>query len=89
VEIGTTLTTDFDPIGNPSGSGDQETARKSDRDWHVIIEDSGLAEQFEAYLKHDFEVALPEQIRGQATEPPELELERGPAKGTLFSIHRL
>lgn len=47
---------DIDPIGNPS-DGDQQTARKSDRDWHVIIESSELAQNLEAFLIHDYEVA--------------------------------
>jgi len=47
---------DIDPIGNPS-DGDQQTARKSDRDWHVIIENSDLAENLEAFLMHDYDVA--------------------------------
>jgi phosphatidylserine/phosphatidylglycerophosphate/cardiolipin synthase-like enzyme len=47
---------DMDPIGNPS-SGDQALARKSDRDWHVVIENADLAKQYEAFIKHDLEVA--------------------------------
>jgi phosphatidylserine/phosphatidylglycerophosphate/cardiolipin synthase-like enzyme len=47
---------DMDPIGNPQ-AGDQQLAKKSDRDWHVIIDHAGLARTYEAYLKHDFEVA--------------------------------
>ena len=47
---------DMDPINHPAET-DQATARKSDRDWHMIIEDSGLARQLEAFLQHDFDVA--------------------------------
>jgi PLD-like domain len=47
---------DMDPINNPNPQ-DQDTARKSDRDWHVIVEHPGLARTYEAFLKHDFEVA--------------------------------
>jgi phosphatidylserine/phosphatidylglycerophosphate/cardiolipin synthase-like enzyme len=47
---------DIDPISTPGGD-DQATARKSDRDWHVIIENRDLAGDLEAYLKHDYEVA--------------------------------
>lgn len=36
-------------------------AMKSDRDWHVIVQHPGMASVFEAYLKHDLEVALPLQ----------------------------
>ena len=32
---------DFDPIGAP-GADDQSIAKKSDRDWHVVIEHAGL-----------------------------------------------
>jgi phosphatidylserine/phosphatidylglycerophosphate/cardiolipin synthase-like enzyme len=56
---------DFDPIGNPQ-DGDQQTARKSDRDWHVVIEHAGLAENLEAYLKNDFNVAHGEQSGAHA-----------------------
>ncbi len=60
---------EMDPIGNP-GPKDQSTARKSDRDWHVIIENSDVAHQFEAYIKHDFKVASAEEggERGLAEE---------------------
>jgi phospholipase D-like protein len=34
-----------------------QVAAKSDRDYHVIVQHSGLAKTFEAYLKHDLEVA--------------------------------
>jgi len=47
---------DIDPINSPAPD-DQATARESDRDWHVIIEDPGLAQTYEAFLKHDFDVA--------------------------------
>lgn len=42
----------IDPIGNPK-PGDQATAKKSDRDWHVIVESPDLAKIFEAYLDAD------------------------------------
>lgn len=49
---------DFDPIGDSQGdAADQDTARASDRDWHVIIEDANLAGQFRAYLLNDYTVA--------------------------------
>lgn len=44
------------PIGNPQ-AGDQQTARHSDRDWHVVIESADLAKTFEAYLDNDFQTA--------------------------------
>jgi len=50
---------DMDPINDPQ-PGDQAMAKKSDRDWHVVVDDKGLAQTFEAYLKHDFEMAAQE-----------------------------
>lgn len=47
---------DIDPIGNPT-SADQEIAKSSDRDWHVIIQSEALAKTFEAYLDNDFQIA--------------------------------
>jgi phosphatidylserine/phosphatidylglycerophosphate/cardiolipin synthase-like enzyme len=46
----------IDPIGNPQAT-DQATAKRSDRDWHVVIESPALAATFEAYLDHDFQQA--------------------------------
>ena len=62
---------DMDPINDPRGS-DQATARKSDRDWHVVVEHPGLAKTYEACLKHDLEVAAIQAAGGpgiQAAEP--------------------
>lgn len=47
---------EIDPIDNPKPD-DQETARHSDRDWHVIIQSEALAKTFEAYLNNDFQIA--------------------------------
>jgi phosphatidylserine/phosphatidylglycerophosphate/cardiolipin synthase-like enzyme len=47
---------DIDPLNNPQAD-DQQIASKSDRDWHVIVDNPDLAHTYEAYLKHDFEVA--------------------------------
>jgi len=47
---------EIDPIGNPQPS-DQNTAKESDRDWHVVISSPELAQTFEAYLDQDFQVA--------------------------------
>jgi len=46
---------DIDPIKDPSGSS--ATAKKSDRDWHVIVTHQGLAKTFEAYLLNDLAIA--------------------------------
>jgi hypothetical protein len=56
---------DIDPIDNPQSS-DQATAKKSDRDWHVIIESPEIARQFEEFLKHDCKVAGQFQAGGGA-----------------------
>jgi PLD-like domain len=48
---------DMDPIGHPQPQTDQALARRSDRDWHIIIDHASLATTYEAFLTHDFEVA--------------------------------
>lgn len=47
---------------NPS-AGDLST---SDRDWHVVVLDPGLAQLFEAYIRHDFTMAAAGQGAGSA-----------------------
>ncbi len=47
---------DVDPVNDPGEVGNVLT--RSDRDWHVIVEHAGLAQIYEAFLRHDFEVAL-------------------------------
>ncbi len=47
---------EIDPIGDPQPT-DQNTAKQSDRDWHVVIESPELAKTFEAYLDGDFKEA--------------------------------
>jgi phosphatidylserine/phosphatidylglycerophosphate/cardiolipin synthase-like enzyme len=46
----------IDPIDNPQPA-DQQTAKTSDRDWHVIMNSPELAGIFEAYLDGDFSQA--------------------------------
>jgi phosphatidylserine/phosphatidylglycerophosphate/cardiolipin synthase-like enzyme len=53
----------IDPIGNPQPS-DQATARRSDRDWHVVVDSPELAKTFEAYLDHDFQQAALHAMAG-------------------------
>lgn len=43
-----------------------EVAKKSDRDWHVIVDHAGLAKTFEAYLQNDLKCAAPLQTSGAA-----------------------
>jgi hypothetical protein len=64
---------DMDPINNPNPH-DQDTARKSDRDWHVIVEHPGLARTYEAFLKHDFEVAHGAEAGGPGLRAAEAEV---------------
>ena len=47
---------EMDPIGSPQPT-DQAAAKKSDRDWHVVIHSPELAKTFEAYLDNDFQQA--------------------------------
>jgi hypothetical protein len=58
---------EIDPVADPSGSS--AIARKSDRDWHVIVEHPKLASVFEAFLQNDLKVAQAHQAAaaGQAT----------------------
>jgi len=81
---------DMDPINNPQPT-DQQLAKKSDRDWHVVIDNEDLAAQYEKYLKHDNQVAQSLAPGGPGTfalEVPEtmppFELE---AKPIVFQFH--
>ena len=65
---------DIDPIGSPK-STDQATAKKSDRDWHVIVQSPDLAKIFEAYLDTD----LAQATLHAATAP--VAAKRKPAAG--------
>jgi hypothetical protein len=51
---------DIDPLTDPAGAA--AIARKSDRDWHVIVEHEGLAGLFEKFLLNDLEVAAQHQV---------------------------
>ncbi|GAC1659631.1 MAG: hypothetical protein NVS4B13_05020 [Candidatus Elarobacter sp.] len=83
---------DFDPLDEPSDN-DQKIARKSDRDWHVVIENEILARVFEAYLKHDYEVAHDEAEAGgapevlAASEPVEVPVAFAAAPRGTFAFH--
>jgi phosphatidylserine/phosphatidylglycerophosphate/cardiolipin synthase-like enzyme len=56
-------------------------AKKSDRDWHVIVEDAGLAGVFEAFLKHDNAVAAPKYQLASPVPPTPL-----PSKKTARTV---
>ena len=53
----------IDPITNPFPTQAKKDAfhRKQNRDWHVIVENETLAEQFERFIKHDIAQAKPLQ----------------------------
>jgi hypothetical protein len=55
---------DIDPVKNPTGSA--AVARKSDRDWHVIVEHAKLASVFEAFLQNDLKTAQLHQATAAA-----------------------
>jgi hypothetical protein len=66
----------IDPVTAGTGSPDAATARHSDRDWHVIAEQSDLAAVFEAYLLNDLAIAAANN------GPPEVPGPQPPAPGT-------
>jgi hypothetical protein len=51
---------DIDPLDDPAGSA--ATARTSDRDWHVIVEEPKLAGTFQKFLLNDLAVAAQHQV---------------------------
>jgi len=60
---------DIDPLKNPGTAA--AVVKDSDRDWHVIVEHAGLATMFEAFLKHDYDVAAQWQgIAGTGAPAP-------------------
>ncbi|HUC48864.1 MAG TPA: phospholipase D-like domain-containing protein [Xanthobacteraceae bacterium] len=50
---------DIDPLTDPSAAA--PVVKKSDRDWHVIVEHEGLAQLYEKYLLNDLSVASKNQ----------------------------
>lgn len=56
-------------LGGPDAN---DVFKKSDRDWHVILSDSGLAQLFEAYIQNDRQTAA--GVQGHAAIVPELEV---------------
>jgi PLD-like domain len=50
---------DFDPVAaeDPAAPEIQREAKRRDRDWHIIVEHPELAKTFQAYVRHDYEVA--------------------------------
>jgi hypothetical protein len=60
----------IDPVTAVTGSTDADTARHSDRDWHVIVEHPDLAATFEAYLLNDLAIAAAHNGPPEAAGPP-------------------
>lgn len=58
---------EIDPISDPAGSA--AIARKSDRDWHVIVRHNGLAAVFEKYLLNDLTTAASHQAAAAGQAP--------------------
>jgi len=56
---------DIAPLQNAAAA--KSVVPGCDRDWHVIVENKGLAEVFEAYIQNDLKVAAKYQIAGAAT----------------------
>ena len=52
-----------DFAANDPAAGALDTA---DRDWHVVVMDEGLARLYEAYIRHDFQVASAAQAKPAA-----------------------
>lgn len=54
-----------DPIKNPFPTQAKKDAfhRKQNRDWHVVVQNSTLAGQFERFIRHDIKQAIPLQKR--------------------------
>lgn len=55
---------DIDPIGTPSEARGMYS--KGNREWHIIVEDKGLAKIFERYIKHDRDASEAESEAGEA-----------------------
>ena len=56
------------PAGANPGDVPRSVLSHSDRDWHVIVENSAIATTFEQYIKNDFAVAAQNQTVAGAAE---------------------
>ncbi|MBV8774891.1 MAG: hypothetical protein JO166_21540 [Deltaproteobacteria bacterium] len=56
------------PAGASPGDVARSVLSRSDRDWHVIVENSALAATFEQYIKNDLKVAAENQAVASAAE---------------------
>ncbi len=52
-----------DPFHPPPNFDPVEFEKNQNREWHVVIENETLAGQFERYILHDLEQALPLQVK--------------------------
>jgi len=64
-----------------SGSKDYSYLKKYNREWHAVIENRALAEQFEAYLRHDYKSGTDEKFEEAFTSLPVLQI---PAAEAVF-----
>lgn len=75
---------------------DRDLMRDYNREWHAVIEHSGLAKTFERYLRHDFETAeaeeegvpLPEPVLPDLLLPIDELLEAAPIPLEVFRPQR-
>ena len=72
----------IDPFDPPPNFNAQTFQNTQNREWHIIAESPGLAEQFKFFIDYDLELALPLQIEG-------LEALRVPTLPDLFVPERL
>lgn len=81
---------DIDPASN---AADATTARRCDRDWHVIIEQQQLANVFEDYILNDLSVAAvhnnPPAPSGSPLPPPTGGTTQTPAFHQFFPSHSI
>jgi hypothetical protein len=73
-----------DPFDPPPDFNAQTFQKKQNREWHVIAESPGLAEQFEFFIDYDLEQALPLQVESLEALPapglPDLFVPERPAE---------
>jgi serine protease AprX len=62
---------DIDPIDDPAAAA--PVLPRCDRDWHVVVEHPRLAAVFEAYVRHDLDVARGGQVPGPTVDGASLE----------------
>ncbi|HKT55964.1 MAG TPA: phospholipase D-like domain-containing protein [Microbacterium sp.] len=83
----------IDPVAGGPGSNDAEEARHRDRDWHVVIGEAVLANQFEQYLRNDLAVAaahnVPPEQAGPPLTPPPVPTTKTPAYTQFFAAQTI